>query len=87
MTSNEGMQPMEKGNVINVETGPRYPRVKVQLTGPNGGFDATVVAVQKAMRRAGVPLPELSNFYQDATADDGDNLLSTCLRWVDVEVR
>ena len=81
------MQSMAQRNAINIENGPKYPRVKVQLMGPNGGFDATVVAVQKAMRRAGVPLQELSNFYQDATAGDADNLLSTCLRWVDVDVQ
>ena len=78
---------MAKGNTINIENGPKYPRVKVQLRGPYGGFFPTVVAVQAAMRRAGVPLQELSNFYQDATAGDEDNLLRTCLRWVDVEVR
>ena len=78
---------MANGNAINIENGPRYPRVKVQLIGPSGDFYPTVTAVQTAMRRAGVPLQELSNFYQDATTGDEDNLLRTCLRWVDVEVR
>jgi hypothetical protein len=87
MTSNEGMQSMAQRNAINIENGPKYPRVKVQLMVPSGGFAPTVAAVQAAMRRAGVPLQELSNFYQDATAGDEDNLLRTCLRWVDVEVR
>jgi hypothetical protein len=37
------------------------------------------------MRRAGVPLQELSNFYADAAEENEDNLLPTCLRWVDVD--
>jgi hypothetical protein len=89
-TSNERMQPMAKGNSINTENHPRYPRyprVTVQLIGRTGDFYPTVTAVQTAMRRAGVPLQELSNFYQDATTGDEDNLLRTCLGWVDVQVR
>jgi precorrin-6B methylase 1 len=78
---------MAKGNSINTENHPRYPRVKVQLIGRTRDFYPTVSAVQTAMRRAGVPLQELSNFYQDATTGDEDNLLRTCLAWVDVQVR
>jgi len=78
---------MAKGNAISIDMGPKYPRVKVQVTGPHGGFYPTVAAVQAAMRRAGVPLQELSNFYQDAAESSDDNLLRTCLRWVDVDFR
>ena len=53
--------------------------------GPHAGFLETVAAVQAAMRRAGVPLQELSSFYADAAEEDEDNLLATCLRWVDVD--
>jgi hypothetical protein len=52
-----------------------------------GGFHPTVSAVQAAMREDGLPLQELSTFYQDAAAGDEDNLLRTCQRWVDVDVR
>lgn len=78
---------MVNGNVIDIANGPKYPTVKVQLVGPYAGFYPTVTAVQSAMRRAGVPDMELSNFYQDATTTDEGHLLRTCLRWVDVEVR
>lgn len=77
---------MARANAIRAENGPKYPRVKVEVMGHHGGFYPTVTAVQAAMRSAGVPRQELSNFYQDA-AGTGDNLLRTCLRWVDVEVR
>jgi hypothetical protein len=78
---------MAKGNAITVGNGPKYPRVKVQVTGPHAGFYPTVAAVQAAMRRAGVPLQELSNFYEDAAESNDDNFLRTCLRWVDVDFR
>jgi hypothetical protein len=79
------MQQMANGNAISIDNGPKYSRVKVQVTGPHAGFLSTVAAVQAAMRRAGVPLQELSNFYADAAEENEDNLLPTCLRWVDVD--
>ena len=78
---------MAKGNAISIDNGPKYPRVKVKVTGPHSGFYVTVAAVQAEMRRAGIPAQELSNFYQAAAEDNDDNLLRTCLRWVDVDFR
>lgn len=78
---------MANGNTIRIDDGPKYPWVKV--TGPYGGFYPTVSAVQAGMRQAGVPLQELSNFFEDAAESegDGDSLLRTCLRWVDLDFR
>jgi precorrin-6B methylase 1 len=81
------MQQMAHGNAISIDNRPRYSRVKVQVTGPHAGFLSTVSSVQAAMRRAGVPLQELSNFYADAVEENEDNLLPTCLRWVDVDFK
>jgi hypothetical protein len=81
------MQPMASGNAINISSGPKYPRVKVQVVGAYGGFYPTVAVVQAAMRQAGIPLQELSNFCAEAAEAQEDNLLRTCLRWVDVDVR
>lgn len=71
---------------------PKYPQVRIELAGPvqrrgeiDFGFIAMVAAVQEAMREANVPQQDLSNFYEEAAEDD--DLLRTCLRWVDVEVR
>ena len=75
---------MANGDAISIDNGPKFSRVKVQVTGPHAGFLSTVAVVQAAMRRAGVPLQELSNFYADA-AEENENLLPTCLRWVDVD--
>jgi hypothetical protein len=78
---------MARSNGINVRSGPKYPQVKVQIVGAYGGFYPTVAVVQAAMRQAGIPLQELSNFCAEAAETQEDNLLRTCLRWVDVDVR
>ena len=81
------MRPMARSNAVNIRSGPKYPRVKVEIAGAYGGFYPTVAVVQAAMRRAGVPLQELSNFCAEAAEAQEDSLLQTCLRWVDVDVR
>jgi hypothetical protein len=77
---------MARRGVLSIANGPKYPFVKVQVSGTGGAFFPTVTAVQMAMSQAGTPEKELSNFYEDAAEDDEDNLLQTCLRWVDVDV-
>lgn len=77
---------MSKGQAIAIQEEPKYPRIKVQMIRTSAGFQSTVAAVQSAMRRAGIPLQELSTFYADA-AEGSEDLLRTCQRWVDVEVR
>lgn len=78
---------MARGNAITRQSGPKYPRVKVQMIRTYVSFHATVTAVQAAMRHAGIPLQELSTFYADAAEGTDGNLLRTCQRWVDVEFR
>jgi hypothetical protein len=78
---------MAKGNAILIANGPKYPPVKVLMMNAYGGFHPTVIPVQVAMHQAGIPLQELRTFYEDAADGDEDNLLRTCQRWVDVDVR
>jgi hypothetical protein len=78
---------MAIAEAVNLISGPKYPQVKVQVAGASGGFYPTVAVVQEAMRRAGIPLEELSNFCAEAAETQEDNLLRICLRWVDVDVR
>jgi hypothetical protein len=63
---------------------PRYPDVQIRLTGKNGNAFMIIGPVQKALREAGVPKEEVSQFHAEATSGDYDNLLQTCIRWVDV---
>ena len=62
----------------------KYPDIEVQLSGEDGNAFAIMGAVSKALRRAGVDAEEIVNFRLEATASDYDNVLATCMRWVNV---
>ena len=63
----------------------RHPEVRVQLVGEDGNAFAVLATVRMALRRAGVPEQEVLAFVREATAGDYDELLRTCMRWVNVE--
>ena len=63
-------------------TSPKYPDITVQLTGNDGNAFAILGAVQRAMRRFGVPAEEVAAFYTEATSGDYNHLLQTAMRWV-----
>jgi hypothetical protein len=63
---------------------PKYPKIKVQLTGRNGNAFVIMGAVISALRREGVPEAKLKQFIKEATAGDYDNVLQTAMKWVDV---
>jgi hypothetical protein len=62
----------------------RHPEVTVQLTGENGNAFMIIGLVRQALRYAGVGDDEVSQFTDEATSGDYDNLLRTCMRWADV---
>ena len=64
---------------------PKYPDIHVQLTGESDNAFAILGAVKKAMRKANVSEDEIKKFRDEATAGDYDELLRTCMKWVDVE--
>jgi hypothetical protein len=68
---------------------PKYPHVKVRIFTFSQGhpFPETVAEVQHAMRKAGVPEHELSNFYEEVADDDDENLLGDCMRWVNIVLK
>lgn len=63
---------------------PKYPDVSVQLTGRDGNAFVILGTVREAMRKNKVPKEELNLFLEEATAGDYNNLLQTCMKWVDV---
>lgn len=65
-------------------TGPKYPNVRVQLTGEDGNAFAIIAAVRKGLRGAGVSREEQDAFQAEAFSGDYDALLRTAMRWVDV---
>lgn len=64
---------------------PKYPDVKVELSGQDGNAFYIIGRVSAALKRAGVPADEVKAFFDEATRGDYDNVLQTCMRWVDVE--
>jgi hypothetical protein len=58
--------------------------VEVQLSGEDGNAFAILGRVTRALRRADVPKAECDAFLAEATGGDYDELLATCMRWVDV---
>lgn len=62
----------------------KYPEVKVSLVGEDGNAFAIIGRVTQALSRAKVSKSEIELFRQEAMSGDYDNLLQTCMKWVDV---
>ena len=62
---------------------PKYPNVKVQLTGRDGNGFFIVARVRQALQRANVSPEEVKEFQDEAMSGDYDHLLVTCMKWVD----
>lgn len=63
----------------------KYPEVVVQLTGKDGNAFLILGLVRRALSKAKVPQSEIDAFMAEATAGDYNNLLSTCMSWVEVQ--
>lgn len=64
---------------------PKFPHVTVKLTGTDGNAFAILGRVRRDMKSAGVSEEEISQFSEEATSGDYNNLLRTCMKWVDVQ--
>lgn len=62
----------------------KYPEIHVQLTGNDGNAFGIIAAVNRALRKNGVPPTEISAFMDECMSGDYDHLLDTCMEWVDV---
>ena len=62
----------------------KYPEIKVQLSGNDGNAFMILGNVDHALMRGGVDKAERDEFQAEATQDDYDHLLQTCMRWVTV---
>lgn len=63
----------------------KYPEIKVQLTGTDGNAFSVMGKVSKALKRGGVEQSEVDQFFAEATSGDYNDLLATCMKWVDVQ--
>ena len=64
---------------------PKYPDIKVQLVGQDGNAFFILGRVNAALRKGGVSEEERKEFQKQATSGNYDNLLQTCMAWVDCE--
>lgn len=62
----------------------KYPEVEVQLIGQDGNAMSIIASVTKALRRNKVEKEEIDAFVEEAMSGDYDNVLQTCMRWVEV---
>ncbi len=62
----------------------KYPNIEVQLSDQDGNAFVIIGRVKKAMVKAGVSPEEVSEFEREAKSGDYDNVLQTCMKWVDV---
>lgn len=62
---------------------PKYPHVRVRLTGKDGNAFAILARVGDAMRKGGVSRAEISNYRKEATSGDYNNLLRVTMQWVE----
>lgn len=63
---------------------PKYPKIKVKLVGEDGNAFAILGRVRHEMKRNKVPAEDMQKFMEEATSGDYDNLLQTCMKWVNV---
>ena len=63
----------------------KYPKINVQLTGEDGNAFGILGKVIKALRKGGATPGDVTKFQEEAMSGDYDNLLQTCMKWVNVE--
>lgn len=66
------------------ELTPKYD-VGVQLSGQDGNAGAIMGRVSDALKQAGASNEEIREFRAECMSSDYDNLLRTCMEWVNVE--
>ena len=67
-----------------METSPRFPEIRVRLTGKNGNALVLISTVIRALRRQGIDSASIKELSRDATSGDDNHVLQTCMVWVSV---
>ena len=66
-------------------TGMKYPDITVKLTGTDSNAFSIIGKVKDALLKAKISKAEVDEFMTEATSGDYDNVLRTCMGWVNVE--
>ncbi len=78
-------QKVESVEPVQAEPEVKYPNIRVKLVGENGNAFFLVGKVKWALQLAGVPKEEIDKFLSEATSGDYNNVIFTCMKWVNVE--
>lgn len=63
---------------------PKYPDIKIQLTGKDSNTMVLLSVCIRAMKKAKLPETEQTAFADEALADDYNHFLRTCMKWFNV---
>ena len=64
---------------------PKYSEITVRLSGEDGNAFNILGICLRAMRQTGLSQEERDAFYAEATSSNYDHLLTTCMKWFEVE--
>lgn len=64
----------------------KYPNIGVNLMEVDGNAFSLIGSVSDALRRSGVAREIISEFRQEATSGDYDNVLATIAKWVRIDL-
>lgn len=62
----------------------KYPHITVDLSNVDGNAFAIIGVIRRALRTSRVSEAEIEAFTEEARMSTYDNLLQTCMRWVEV---
>ena len=63
----------------------KYPQIEVELVGQDGNAFSVLGRVTQAMQRGRIPKEEIEKFTKEATSGDYNELLNTCMEWVNCD--
>jgi hypothetical protein len=63
----------------------KFPDVYVDLMGEDGNAMFIISRVRRALRKGGATDAQVAKFSEEATRGDYDNVLQTCMRWVNCD--
>ena len=63
--------------------GPKYPDIKVRLSGIDSNAFSIMGAVAKGLRNGGVSHKEIEKFREESMSGDHDHLIQTAMKWVE----
>jgi hypothetical protein len=62
-----------------------FANITVQLTGRDGNAFTVMATVTRALKQNGIQQDKINDFLDEAMSADYNNLLHTCMKWVNVK--